>query len=413
MVACRCRSYAASSSVQFALAPLDSRADDRGLRARRRGLPAGMFGFGVTHIALLSLCLRQRSVKTPPYNGVSQKKGSTPLDPLARACRCVSEKSGGKDMASPLESTNSFAAWLLSLVGEELPLSVEKQSLVVSLLGLYVLFSLLLLALMLLFGVSCGEFFACFSCPSCCRGGDVETFVVLDEKTDIDHMAFRALAKAELVDGTPRLHTARGGANGYGARFEPIGGVEAFYTPSGAAQAHCPCAGDPSVYMTGAQARMPLSGRGLPMPHPTALAAPHHQRTADMQNRFGSEYSSVPATADSSKPPYTPMHTDTLNEMHKSGRTPQSQRSVSKFGAAGHGMEGNAPDDPRRQIMPATAAPSATGSPPSRFAARASPSPAPSSSRPGTPGGARPGTPSSCSATMPLDFRSSHRTYCS
>ena len=39
MVACRCRSYAASSSVQFALAPLDSRADDRGLRARRRGLP--------------------------------------------------------------------------------------------------------------------------------------------------------------------------------------------------------------------------------------------------------------------------------------------------------------------------------------------------------------------------------------
>jgi hypothetical protein len=381
MVACRCRSYAASSSVQFALAPFE--------RAAHAVCP-----FPRAHVWIWRHPHRS-SLSRLSQHSVSQKKGSTPLDPLARACRCVSEKSGGKDMASPLESTNSFAAWLLSLVGEELPLSVEKQSLVVSLLGLYVLFSLLLLALMLLFGVSCGEFFACFSCPSCCRGGDVETFVVLDEKTDIDHMAFRALAKAELVDGTPRLHTARGGANGYGARFEPIGGVEAFYTPSGAAQAHCPCAGDPSVYMTGAQARMPLSGRGLPMPHPTALAAPHHQRTADMQNRFGSEYSSVPATADSSKPPYTPMHTDTLNEMHKSGRTPQSQRSVSKFGAAGHGMEGNAPDDPRRQIMPATAAPSATGSPPSRFAARASPSPAPSSSRPGTPGGARPGTPSS------------------
>lgn len=305
-------------------------------------------------------------------------------------------------MESPLASTSSFAVWLLSFVGEELPLSVEKQALVVSLLGLYVLFSLLLLALLLLFGMSCGEIFACFSCPSCCRGGDVETFVVLDEKTDIDHMAFRALAKAELVDGTPRLHTARGGPNGRGARFEPIGGVDdGFYAPSATPQGFYPSAADPSVYMPGSEARAPLSGRGLPMPHrPAPLAVHQHQRTAELQNRFGSEYSSVPSAADSSKPPYTPMHTDTLVEMHKSGRTPQSQRSASKFGAGGHGVEAMAPDDPRRQIMPATAAPSATGSPPSRFAARTgTPSPGPPGTpvggRPLTPGGARPGTPSS------------------
>lgn len=282
-----------------------------------------------------------------------------------------------------------FAVWLLSLVGEELPLSVEKQSLLVSLLGVYAIFSFLIILLLLLFGVSCGEFCSCFACCppfwSCCQS-DIESFVILDEKTDIDHLAFKALAKAELVDGTPRLHAGAGrraagnplGGSGwtgdYGTPRRDGRDSSGFFSPSPA---------DPNVFVDAPAARSPLSGRQLPNAQVTVPVVPSHLRTADMQNRYGLENNCL--REGSSHPPYTPMHSDQLVEMQKqeakSGRTPQSHRANGK---ASPGFESTGPDDPRRQIMPQS-----TGSPPSRFAPR-SRSPDVASvkgerSRPGTP----------------------------
>ena len=55
-----------------------------------------------------------------------------------------------------------FAAWLLSLVGAELPLSVEQQTLLVSLLGVFALFTMLLLLLLFFYGLgACCEGMVC------------------------------------------------------------------------------------------------------------------------------------------------------------------------------------------------------------------------------------------------------------
>ena len=184
-----------------------------------------------------------------------------------------------------------FAVWLLSLVGEELPLSVEKQSLLVSLLGVYAIFSFLIILLLLLFGVSCGEFCSCFACCppfwSCCQS-DIESFVILDEKTDIDHLAFKALAKAELVDGTPRLHAGAGRR----AAGNPLGGsgwTGDYGTPrrdgrDSSGFSHSPA--DPNVFADVPAARSPLSGRQLPNAQLFVPVVPSHLRTADMQNRY-------------------------------------------------------------------------------------------------------------------------------
>ena len=96
-----------------------------------------------------------------------------------------------------------FAAWCLSLLKLSLPLSIEQQTVLVSLVGVCAIFALLLLLLMLLFGFgSCCE-------PMCCAPRvEGDGFVVLDEKTDVEAATFRALAKAELVDGTPRFGTS-------------------------------------------------------------------------------------------------------------------------------------------------------------------------------------------------------------
>ena len=112
-------------------------------------------------------------------------------------------------MSGALGTTEPFAAALLGLVGAQLPLSIEQQAMLVSLLGIYVVFSGLLLLLLTLYGIGscCEGIFACCSVFSCCcrRTDGIDEFVVLDEKTDIDAVAFNTLARAELVDGTPPL----------------------------------------------------------------------------------------------------------------------------------------------------------------------------------------------------------------
>lgn len=104
-----------------------------------------------------------------------------------------------------MPAVDPFAGWLLSLVGLSLPLPIETQAMLVSVLGLYVLFSLLLVLLLLLYGVGA----CCEGCFGCCqpRMESANGFLVLDEKTDMEAVAFQALAKAELIDGTPRLRT--------------------------------------------------------------------------------------------------------------------------------------------------------------------------------------------------------------
>lgn len=103
-----------------------------------------------------------------------------------------------------MDRIDPFAAWILSVAGVELPLSLEQQSLLISLLGVYVLFSALLIMMLLLYGLG-----ACWEGSPCCRarGAGPDGFLVLDEKTDMEAAAFQALAKAELIDGTPRLAT--------------------------------------------------------------------------------------------------------------------------------------------------------------------------------------------------------------
>ena len=73
-------------------------------------------------------------------------------------------------------SEDRFADFLLSLVGEELPLSTEKQALIVSLLGVYVLFTVLLVLLLSLLGLgSCSDLF-CWEWPAICRRSHARLF---------------------------------------------------------------------------------------------------------------------------------------------------------------------------------------------------------------------------------------------
>lgn len=296
-------------------------------------------------------------------------------------------------------SEDRFADFLLSLVGEELPLSTEKQALIVSLLGVYVLFTVLLVLLLSLLGLgSCSDLF-CWEWPAICRRSHVDTFVILDEKTDVDAIAYQALVRAEMADGTPRLQQLSGG---YYESEQPLGGRSrtppsarnAFATPSRAAQpAPPPPAG---AFVHAPAARQPLSGRGLPQPVPGPLCK---MSNSTVPGRFGE----VGITSPDFGPPYTAAHVDQFHELQKSDARTRSSPAK----ASNAGVEQSPAADPRRghcaprsaQVVdssPAVASPAAAGASTARvnsFAARGSTSPGPLSSRPATarssPGSAR------------------------
>ena len=170
-----------------------------------------------------------------------------------------------------------FAAWLLSLVGAELPLSVEQQTLLVSLLGVFALFTMLLLLLLFFYGLG-----ACCEGMVCLRSHTVasEGFLVLDEKTDVEVAAFQALAKAELVDGTPRIGAYPVGRPAYGYELpqSALGVVPASYR----AYEHAPPAPhSPATHAGGSPYRgepMPMGSLpprlNVPTPPTTCCASP-------------------------------------------------------------------------------------------------------------------------------------------
>jgi len=107
--------------------------------------------------------------------------------------------------------TDPFTEWLLSVVGWKLPLSVQQQEFVVSVIGVYIIVSMALLLLLLLVGcgAACDDVLSllrgeCCLCWARFRGTKKGTFVLIDDHTDVQAAA---LAAAELADGTVR-HTA-------------------------------------------------------------------------------------------------------------------------------------------------------------------------------------------------------------
>jgi len=249
-------------------------------------------------------------------------------------------------------SIDPFAAWVVSAVGVELPLSVEQQALLVAVLGIYVLFSLLLLLLLFLYGVgTCWE----STIGRCCRSasGDGMEFLVLDEKTDLEKASFKALAKAELIDGTPRLSSSpmydyygSGSPQSYFDGSPSQGTLAGFATPGQAASgrsARGPFEPAPAT-------RSALTGRSLPDPQAPACVP---TGAPSVTTRFVD-----PAGVPSPKPPYGAVHADCFYDM---------QRSEGRF-AARASTRSSAPSTPPLDV-PAVAPQARAGSP---FAAQTS-----------------------------------------
>ena len=173
-----------------------------------------------------------------------------------------------------------FANYLLSLVGLELPLTVEQQAFTVSIVGMYALVTVLFFALTILSGCN-----MCFECTvRCCKGDEDElTFVVLDEKMDIERAEIQALARAEATDGKPRLHRfLNGGGSGGSGTATPTGGschftpiADKAFAPTAAASADTPAAVDTPAARKGVPApkvQLPGAG-GSQSSSPSAAAA--------------------------------------------------------------------------------------------------------------------------------------------
>lgn len=278
-------------------------------------------------------------------------------------------------------AVDPFAAWVLSISGVELPLSVEHQALLVEVLGVYVLFSLLLLLLLFLYGLG-----ACWegSCARCClpHSGDSVGFLILDEKTDLEQAAFKALAKAELIDGTPRLTTPNRVVYDYAELSQPhfdgsptqptpvMVQSGAFGSPASARRARGP-------FEPASAARSSLNGKTLPEPQGPACVP---TGAPSVSTRFAD-----PAGVPSANAPYSAMHSDCFHEMQKS-----SGRSYSSSGRSPPAVAPAAVTPPRLEVPAAApAAPAPGGSTPGRKPPRAgSPFAPPSGS-----GSARAGSP--------------------
>ena len=195
-------------------------------------------------------------------------------------------------------TNDPFASFLLSLVGLRFPLTESQQAFVVSMLGIYIVCTILLLLLMLLSGVT-----SCCDCAvRCCKGDedDLTTFVVLDEKTDIDHARFQALARAEAVDGTPRLHLLRGAdssSSSNGTQAAPTGGTGIDRTPSpidGPAQADTPAFGK-GIRISANQAQVGPPTPSTPQTAGGAASARAPASPACLSSRVSAPLSSRPS----------------------------------------------------------------------------------------------------------------------
>lgn len=103
---------------------------------------------------------------------------------------------------------DAFASWLLSFVAWELPLRQDQQAILVSIVGLYVLMSIILFVLVALVGVTaaCDDIFAlirgeCCLCWARFHGSKPGTFVLIDDHIDIEAAA---IAAEQIGRATPR-----------------------------------------------------------------------------------------------------------------------------------------------------------------------------------------------------------------
>ena len=275
--------------------------------------------------------------------------------------------------ASSSATVDPFASSVASLLGLSFPLSLEAQSLLLSLLGVYVLFTILLAVLLVLYGMG-----ACFEGSTLCcfpqSGGT--GFTVLDEKTDMEAAAFQALAKAELVDGTPRIgmlpppeetvlplrqSTVSAAADPAAQPQTPSSPNLPTTARSDAVVAFAPAASpgrspphQPGLLPGGGYfeaaptARSLLNGKSLPMPKstPTSAADADYTGNTTVTTRFADAANSVP----SALPPYNAMHSDTYHEMAKA-----EARAAARFGASGCGSNYYTPTPPRL-LVPAPSA---------------------------------------------------------
>ena len=256
--------------------------------------------------------------------------------------------------SSSSATVDPFASSVASLLGLSFPLSLEAQSLLLSLLGVYVLFTILLAVLLVLYGMG-----ACFEGSTLCcfpqSGGT--GFTVLDEKTDMEAAAFQALAKAELVDDAaigmlpppeetvlPLRQSAVSAAAGQRHSRAPsspsaddgtLDAVVAFAPAAspGRSPPHQPGLLPGGGYFEAAPtARSLLNGKSLPMPKstPTSAADADYTGNTTVTTRFADAANSVP----SALPPYNAMHSDTYHEMAKA-----EARAAARFGASGCGSK--------------------------------------------------------------------------
>jgi hypothetical protein len=211
-----------------------------------------------------------------------------------------------------------FASFLLSLVGWEFPLSLEQQASVVSMVGLLAFFTILLMVLLLLLhlGGSGETLFTCFPYSQ-----DVKSFVILDEKTDM--MDEATLARAELIDGTPRLQILEEARQSACSQaFCPISPLQARPTSAeprkfvsegaGGANSACAAPAPTGAFVQSPTARASLNGTDLPAPRSPGMC-PLPRQVPTVSGRFGTKQAAAPDPG----PPFTAMHADPYSSLQK------------------------------------------------------------------------------------------------